>query len=152
LKKFDRFDNSLALYKYLCLWILIFSLVVVGDSAISAITKISHRPLQVPSKLLSNFVSSATTSDGLHKDPVVWVVCVVILGQLQSSWILHNGQSGEMCVLGSTLCLYESSSGVFPVQSCARVRLIFRGSDVSDVFIWDAKFWLIILLGCFVDR
>ena len=67
------------------------------------------------------------------------------------SSILHDGQSGEVCVRGLILCKYVYSRGDFPVRSCARVRLLDLGNDSSFLFMLGA-IWFIILFSCLFSR
>ena len=67
------------------------------------------------------------------------------------SSVLHNGQSGEVCVSGLILCKYVYSKGDLPVRSCARVRLLDLGSDSSFLFMLGA-IWFIILFSSLFSR
>ena len=53
------------------------------------------------------------------------------------SWllVLHSGHRGEGCSVGLILCKYVRSIGDFPVRSCDRVLLLFRGIACSDVLM-----------------
>ena len=44
--------------------------------------------------------------------------------------MLQRGQSGDGCVLASTLCIHTLRKGDLFVLSCARVRRVRRGSIV----------------------
>ena len=53
------------------------------------------------------------------------------------SWllILHSGHRGEGCSVGLILCRYVRSIGDFPVRSCDKILLIFRGISCSDLLM-----------------
>ena len=44
---------------------------------------------------------------------------------------MHSGHCGEGCVSGDILCRYELSRGDLFALSCANVRLVLCGSDIS---------------------
>ena len=50
-------------------------------------------------------------------------------------WMLQRGQSGDGCVLASTLCKYDLRKGDLVVLSWARVRRVRRGSISSELCV-----------------
>ena len=50
-------------------------------------------------------------------------------------WILQRGDSGDGCVLASTLCKYDLRKGDSFVFSGARVRRVMQGSLSSELLM-----------------
>ena len=60
--------------------------------------------------------------------------------------MLQRGNSGDGCVLSSTLCKYDLRRGDLFVLSWARVRLVRRGSLSSELLVCGGGVRSILLL------
>ena len=61
------------------------------------------------------------------------------------SCVLQSGQSGEVVMFGSILCLYAIRKGDFPVLSWASVLRVLHGSDCSVELISGGVCLMILL-------
>ena len=61
-------------------------------------------------------------------------------------WMLPRGNSGDGCVLSSTLCKYDLRKGDLFVLSWARVRQVRRGSISSELLMCGGGLRSILLL------
>ena len=61
-------------------------------------------------------------------------------------WMLQRGNSGDECILASTLCKYNLRKGDLFVLSWARVRRVRRRSLSSEVLICGGGVRIILLL------
>ena len=61
-------------------------------------------------------------------------------------WMLQRGNSGDECVLASTLCKYDLRKGDLFVLSWARVRRVRHGSLSSELLMCGGGVRSILLL------
>ena len=61
-------------------------------------------------------------------------------------WVLQRGNSGDGCVLASTLCKYDLRIGNIFVLNWARVRLVRWGSISSELLMCGGGVRTVLLL------